>query len=79
MSDGLIITGVAEATCLACQRPKECYYVESTDGLFKGPICWGDFRKLVRLRLSNRPHPDRGTPLFDGNGTPNTDREAVRG
>jgi hypothetical protein len=77
MNDGLTITGVAEATCRACQRPKECYYVESTDGSFNGPICWGDFRKLVRLRLSNRPHPDRSTPLFDGNGS-TSEREVAR-
>jgi hypothetical protein len=78
MSDGLLITGHAyDATCIACARSKECFYVESPDGMFNGPICVQDLKKFVRLRHANRPQPDRGTPLFDGNG-PTNDREVAR-
>jgi hypothetical protein len=66
MSDGLLIIGHAdEATCIACTRPKECLLIESSDGTFDGAICYADLKKFVRLRLANRPRPDRGTPLFD--------------
>jgi hypothetical protein len=77
--EGLVITGHAyEATCIACSKPKECLLIESSDGTFDGAICYGDLKKFVRLRLANRPHTDRSTPLFDGNGTPTTDLKASR-
>ena len=65
--DGLMITGHdGEATCLACNKSKECLYLESMDGDFQGWVCFTHLRAVLRLRLANRPRPDRATPLFDG-------------
>lgn len=76
--EGLLITGhTHEATCIACTKTRECLLIESSDGTFDGAICYADLKKFVRLRLANRPHPDRGTPLFDGNGSAMSEREAA--
>jgi hypothetical protein len=74
--DGLSIIGHSpQATCIACSRPKECFLVRSTDGTFDGPICFADLKRFAKVRLAHRSRPDRGTPLFDGDGV---DRESVR-
>ena len=60
-----------EARCVACNKTKECLYLESADGSFKGWVCKTHLWPLARLRFANQPRPDRATPLFDG------DRQAV--
>ncbi len=71
MSDrnGLMITGHDnEATCVACNKTKECLYLEGTDGGFQGWVCFTHLRAILRLRLANRPRPDHTTTSPDGTG-----------
>ncbi len=76
--DGLLITDHAdEATCVACNKLREAVYLESVDGAFSGWACFTHLKAILRLRLANRPRSDRGTPLFEGNGSAMSDREAL--
>ena len=65
--NGLIITGhESGATCVACGKPKECLYLEGTDGEFQGWVCFTHLKAVLRLRLANRPRTEPATTLFDG-------------
>ena len=76
--DGLLITGHSpEAVCVSCNKPKEALHVESLDGAFKGWVCFTHLKPTLRLCLANRHRPERGTPLFDGNGSAMSEREAL--
>lgn len=67
--NGLMISGHdAEATCVACNKVKECLYLEGTDGGFQGWVCFTHLRAVLRLRLANRSRTEPATPLFDGAG-----------
>jgi hypothetical protein len=76
--NGLLITGHKdEATCCACNKLKEALYLESVDGSFSGWVCMTHLKAVLRLSLANRPRSDRATPLFEGNGSSMSEREAI--
>lgn len=67
---GFTITAVAQTTCCACRREKECYYLTSTDGSFEGAICYPDMRRLLRVHLGNAPIADSvAQPATNGQHT----------
>ena len=76
---GLMITGhEAAATCVACSKPtsKECLYLHSGDGGFRGWVCFAHLKTVLRLSLQPQARPDGGDLL--SNGTEHDDREVAR-
>lgn len=75
--DGLVITGRgSDEICVACNKNKECLYLESRDGSFHGWTCFNHAKLIFRMRLPDRSRPEGDTPLFDANGSARQAAEA---
>jgi hypothetical protein len=75
--EGLTISGIGEATCVACERSKECWFIDATDGSIAGYLCRPCMVKVVRLRLGPRMRPINNTSVSDHNGS-TSDLASVR-
>lgn len=69
----LISRWFAAATCVWCEREKECVTAEFADGfLAKSQICWRCLQKAIKVR-SQQEQSDPANK--NGNANPNSNRQ----
>ena len=71
----LITRWFASATCVWCEREKECVTAEFGDGfLAKSQICWGCLQKAIKVR-SQQDQADAANKT--GNVSTNSNRQPL--